>query len=163
MKIRAMRVEDVEAVARMDALDRDQDSEKGYRDAREHALDHLKMVPQHCYVVDDDAGSIFAAMVLHPRKEVFEIEDFHVRNIKSNREVLALLKKKLMEYLEGVENRGSLLPLRHKKTDGTNMTDAQVKSTRPHFFFHVNLCTARLEKECPELKPFLSIPWVLSV
>jgi hypothetical protein len=102
-KIRAMRVEDVETVARMDALDHDRDSEKGYREAKEHTLDHLEIVPQHCYVVEDDEGGIIAAMVLHPQKEVFEIEDFHVKDIQRNREALALLKKKLTEYLAGVE------------------------------------------------------------
>jgi hypothetical protein len=102
-KIRAMRVEDVETVARMDALDHDHDPEKGYKEAKEHTLDHLKIVPENCYVVEDDKGSIIAAMVLHPRKEVFEIEDFHVKDIQKNREALTLLKKKLLEHLEGVE------------------------------------------------------------
>jgi hypothetical protein len=37
LKIRAMRVEDVETVARMDALDYNRDSEKGYEEARQHA------------------------------------------------------------------------------------------------------------------------------
>lgn len=103
MKIRAMRLEDVETVARMDSLDHNRDAEKGYIEAREHTLDHLEIVPEHCYVVEDDRGSVIAAMVLHPRKEVFEIEDFHVKDIQSNKEALALLKKKLAEYLEGVE------------------------------------------------------------
>jgi hypothetical protein len=103
MRIRAMRVEDVETVARMDAQDHDRDLEKGYREAREHTADHLQIVPQHCYVVEDDENSIIAAMVLHPRKEVFEIEDFHVKDIQQNRGALELLKKKLMEYLETVE------------------------------------------------------------
>ena len=102
-KIRAMRVEDVETVARMDALNHDHDEEKGYKEAKEHTLDHLKIVPKSCYVVEDEEGNIIAAMVLHPRKEVFEIEDFHVKDIQKNRESLALLKKKLMEHLEGVE------------------------------------------------------------
>jgi len=101
--IRVMRVEDVETVARMDAPDHDRDSEKGYREAKEHTLDHLEIVPQHCYVVEDDGGGTIASMVLHPRKKVFEIEDFHVKDIQRNREALALLKKKLKEYLEGVE------------------------------------------------------------
>ena len=101
--IRAMRVEDVETVARMDALDHDHDPEKGYKEAKEHTLDHLKIVPENCYVVEDGKGNIIAAMVLHPQKEVFEIEDFHVKDIQTNREALALLKKKLMEHLEGVE------------------------------------------------------------
>lgn len=34
-KIRAMRVEDVETVARMDALDHDHDQEKGYKEAKQ--------------------------------------------------------------------------------------------------------------------------------
>jgi len=103
VKIRAMRVEDVETVARMDSLDHNRDAEKGYVEAKEHTLDHLRAVPEHCYVVEDDSGNVIAAMVLHPRKEVFEIEDFHVKDIQRNREALALLKKKLAEYLEGVE------------------------------------------------------------
>jgi hypothetical protein len=103
LKIRAMRVEDVETVARMDALDHDHDSEKGYRESRQHAYDHLEIVPQHCYVVEDDEGHIIAAMVLHPQKEIFEIEDFHVKDVQRNKEALALLKQKLMEYLESVE------------------------------------------------------------
>jgi hypothetical protein len=98
-----MTVEDVETVARMDAPDHDHDPEKGYKEAKQHTLDHLEIVPQHCYVVEDERCSIVAAMVLHPRKEVFEIEDFHVKDIQKNREALALLKNKLMEYLEGVE------------------------------------------------------------
>lgn len=48
-----MRVEDVEMVAQMVALDHDNNWEKGYRDAKEHTLDHLKIVPQHCYVVEN--------------------------------------------------------------------------------------------------------------
>ena len=102
-KIRAMRVEDADAVAKMNALDHDHDPEKGYKEAKEHTLDHLRIVPEKCYVVEDDKGDIIGAMVLHPRKEVFEIEDFHVKDIRSNREALALLKRKLAEHLEGVE------------------------------------------------------------
>jgi len=102
-RIRAMRVEDVETVARMDALDYGHDPEKGYKEAKEHALDHLKIVPEKCYVVEGDEGNIIGAMVLHPRKEVFEIEDFHVKDVQTNREASRLLKKKLMEHLESVE------------------------------------------------------------
>jgi len=40
-------------------------------------------------------------MVLHPQKKVFDIEDFHVKDIQRNREALAKLKKKLSEYLAG--------------------------------------------------------------
>jgi len=103
LKIRDMRVEDVEIVAKMVALDHDDDPEKGYREAREHTLDHLKIVPQHCYVVEDDDKQIVAAMVLHPQDKVFEIEDFHVKEIQRNKEALALLKTRLLEYLENVQ------------------------------------------------------------
>jgi hypothetical protein len=101
--IRNMRVEDVEIVARMVALDHDNNPEKGYKEAREHTLDHLKIVPQHCYVVENDDKQIVAAMVLHPQDKVFEIEDFHVKEINRNKEALALLKAKLLEYLEEVQ------------------------------------------------------------
>jgi hypothetical protein len=101
--IRNMRQEDVEAVARMDALDHDKDREKGRKEARDHTLDHLRIVPQHCYVVENEHKQIIAAMVLHPRNEVFEIEDFHVKEMPRNKEALALLKAKLLEYLEKVE------------------------------------------------------------
>jgi len=102
-KIRNMRVEDVEMVARIVALDHDNDPEKGYSEARGHTLDHLKIVPQHCYVIEDEKKQIIAAMVLHPQDKVFEIEDFHVKEIQRNRGALALLKEKLMEYLENVQ------------------------------------------------------------
>jgi len=103
LEIRNMRVEDVEAVAEMVALDHDSDLEKGYKEAREHTLDHLKIVPDHCYVVEDRDKQIVAAMILHPQEKVFEIEDFHVRDIQQNKEALTLLKEKLLKYLEGVE------------------------------------------------------------
>jgi hypothetical protein len=70
---------------------------------KEGTLDHLKIVSEKCHVVEDDKGNLIGAMVLHPRKEVSEIEDFHVRGIHTNKEALALLKKKLLEHLEGVE------------------------------------------------------------
>jgi len=98
-----MKVEDAETVAKMVALDHDNDLEKGYREAREHTLDHLKIVPQHCYVIENDDKQIVAAMILHPQDKVFEIEDFHVREIKQNKEALALLKARLLEYLENVQ------------------------------------------------------------
>jgi len=103
LKIRNMRVEDVETVAKMVALDHDNDPEKGYREAKEHTLDHLKIVPQHCYVAENDDKQVIAAMVLHPQDEVFEIEDFHVKEIQRNKEALALLKTKLLRYLENVQ------------------------------------------------------------
>ena len=103
VNIRNMRVEDVEIVARMVALDHDSDPEKGYEEAREHTLDHLKIVPRHCYVVENNDKQIVAAMALHPQDKVFEIEDLHVKEIERNKEALALLKAKLLEYLENVQ------------------------------------------------------------
>jgi len=76
-----MRVEDVETVARMAALDYHNDPEKGYRKAKEHTLDHLKIVSQHCYVVENDDKQVIAVIVLHPQEKIFEIEDFHMKEI----------------------------------------------------------------------------------
>ena len=106
--IRAMRVEDAETVARMDALDHD--PERGYKEAKQHTLDHLEIVPQHCYVVEDDKSGIIAAMILHPRKKIFEVEDFHVKDIQTNKEALTLFKRKLMEYLESVQTEVRCCP-----------------------------------------------------
>jgi len=75
LKIRNMRVEDVEIMAKMVALDHN-DPEKGYREAGEHTLDHLKIVPQHCYVVEDDDKQIVAAMVLHPKTRFLKSKIF---------------------------------------------------------------------------------------
>jgi hypothetical protein len=113
-----MRVEDVETVARMDALDHNRDPDKGYEEAKQHTLDHLEIVPQHCYVVEDSKASIIAAMVLHPRREVFEIEDFHVKDIQKNKAALALLKKKLLECLEDVETEILCCPYALKRLIG---------------------------------------------
>jgi len=113
--IRNMTVEDVDVVARMVALDHDNDPEKGYKEAKEHTLDHLKIVPQHCYIVENDAKQIIAAMVLHPQDEVFEIEDFHVKEIERNKEALALLKAKLLEYLENVQTEALCCPYAMKR------------------------------------------------
>ncbi|MEM2947887.1 MAG: hypothetical protein QXN96_06620 [Candidatus Bathyarchaeia archaeon] len=38
-----------------------------------------------------------------PQEEVFEIEDFHVKEVQKNKEALALLKAKLMMYLENAK------------------------------------------------------------
>lgn len=115
-KIRSMRAEDLETVARMVALDHDIDPQKGYREAKEHTLDHLKDVPQHCYVVEeDDSKQIIAAMILHPQDEIFEIEDFHVRDIQQNEEALALLKTKLLEYLRDVQTEVLCCPYALKR------------------------------------------------
>ena len=102
-KIRNMQTQDVETVARMVVLDHNEDPEQGYREAKEHTLDHVKIVPQHCYVVENEETQIIAAMVLHPRKDIFEIEDFHIKDIRHNKEVLEVLKAKLLEYLETVQ------------------------------------------------------------
>ncbi len=113
--IRAMRMEDVETVARMVALDHDRSLEKGYRTAKEHTLGHLKIVPQHCYVVEDDKGNVVGAMILHPQEEIFEIEDFHIRDIQRNKGALKILKEKLMEYLENVETEVLCCPYTLKR------------------------------------------------
>lgn len=117
-KIRAMKIEDVETVARMDALDHNLDPEKGYLEAKAHTLDHLKIVAEHCYVVEDEEGNVIGAMILHPRKEIFEIEDFHVKDIKKNREALNLLMKKLTGYLEKVETEILCCPYAFKRIIG---------------------------------------------
>jgi len=70
-------------------------------EAREHTLGHLKIVPQHCYVVED-TNQIIAVMVLHRQDKIFEIEDFHVKQIQKNKQALELLKTKLLKYLEAV-------------------------------------------------------------
>jgi len=93
----------VETVAKMVASDHDDNPDKGYREAREHTLNHLKIVPQHCYVVENDDKQVIAAMILHPQENVFEIEDFHVKEIQQNKEALSLLKTKILEYLENVQ------------------------------------------------------------
>jgi len=98
-----MKIGDAEEVARMVALDHDSDLEKGYRIAREHTLDHLKIVPEHCYIVENEDERIIATMVLHPQEKVFEIEDFHVKEMQQNEEALDLLKAKLFQYLENVK------------------------------------------------------------
>ena len=113
--IRAMKIEDVDIVARMVALDHDRDPEKGYKIAKEHTLDHLKIVPQHCYVVEDDKGNIIGVMILHPQDEIFEIEGFHIRDIERNKRALNILKEKLMEYLENVETEVLCCPYALKR------------------------------------------------
>jgi len=110
-----MKIEDVDIVARMVALDHDRDPEKGYKIAKEHTLDHLKIVPQHCYVVEDDKGNIIGVMILHPQDEIFEIEDFHIRDIERNKRALNILKEKLMEYLENVETEVLCCPYALKR------------------------------------------------
>jgi len=115
LSIRNMKVEDVETIARMVALDHDKDPSKGYTEAKQHTLDHLEIVAQHCYVIEDDKMQIVAAMVLHPREEVFEVEDFHVKEIQRNSEALAMLKAKLLEYLEKVETEVLCCPYALKR------------------------------------------------
>lgn len=113
--IRNMKVEDVGIVAKMVALDHNKDPEKGYREAMEHTLDHLKIVQQHCYVVENDKKQVIAAMVIHPQDKVFEIEDFHVKEIQRNSEALTLLKAKLLEYLENVQTEVLCCPYAIKR------------------------------------------------
>jgi hypothetical protein len=114
-----MKAEDVEAVARMVALDHDNEPEKDYREAKEHTLDHLEIVPQQCYVIEDDEKRIIAAMVLHPRDEIFEIEDSHLKEVQQNIEALTMLKTKLMEYLENVQTEVLCCPYAIKRLKTT--------------------------------------------
>ena len=115
IKIRNMRIEDVEKVAKMVALDHDNDPNKGCRETREHTLDHLKIVPQHCCVVESDDEQVVAAMILHPQEKVFEIEDFHVKEIQRNKEALGLLKTKLLGYLKNVQTEALCCPYAIKR------------------------------------------------
>lgn len=113
--IRNMKQEDIETVASMVALDHDKDQVKGYRIAKEHTQGHIKVVPQHSYVVVDSEKRIMAAMILHPREKLFEIEDFHVKDIERNQEALDMLKSKLLEYLENVETEVLCCPYALKR------------------------------------------------
>lgn len=40
---------------------------------------------QHCYVVENSHGQIVSVMVLHPQDKVFEVEDFHVKELQRNK------------------------------------------------------------------------------
>ncbi|KPV62978.1 MAG: hypothetical protein AOA65_1531 [Candidatus Bathyarchaeota archaeon BA1] len=51
-------------------------------EAKQHTLDHLKIVPKHCYVVKADNNGIIGVMVLHLQEKIFEIEDFRVKRIE---------------------------------------------------------------------------------
>lgn len=113
--IRNMLAKDVEAVARMVALDHDRNREKGYREAKQHTLDHLEIVERHCYVVEKVGGEIVAAMVLHPQDKVFEIEDFHVKQMEQNKEALGLLKTRLIEYMKEVQTEVLCCPYAMKR------------------------------------------------
>ena len=115
MYVRAMRIEDVEKVARMVALDHIPISKRAIEQLKNIPLDHLKIVPQHCYIVEDDKGNIVGAMILHPQEEVFEIEDFHIKDIRRNKGALKILKEKLMEYLENVETEVLCCPYALKR------------------------------------------------
>jgi hypothetical protein len=99
----------------MVALDHNSDFAKGYEEARVHTLDHLRIVPQHCYVVENASENIVSVMVLHPQEEVFEIEDFHVEEIQRNREALILLRARLLEYLENVQTEVMCCPYALKR------------------------------------------------
>jgi hypothetical protein len=53
--------------------------------------------------VENEVGQVIGAMILHPQEKVFEIEDFHIKDVKQNKKALSLLKKKLVTYLESVK------------------------------------------------------------
>lgn len=118
-KIRKMRDDDVEVVARMVALDHDEDPDKGYKVARKHTADHLEIVPEHCFVVEDDRKQIIAAMIIHPQDQVLEIEDFHVKEIQRNKDALTSLKKRLLEYLEDIQTEVLCCPYALKRLVAT--------------------------------------------
>jgi len=103
VKIRYMKVNDVDKAAEIVALDHDVNQEKGFIEAKQHTLDHLKIVPKHCYIVEADNNEIIGVMVLHPQDKIFEIEDFHIKQIQQNKKALSLLKNKLLKYLESVD------------------------------------------------------------
>ena len=115
VKIRYMKANDVDKVAKIVALDHDADPKKGFREARQHTLDHLKIVPKNCYIVETDNNEIIGVMVLHPQDKIFEIEDFHVKQIQQNKQALQLLKKKLLEYLELVNTEVLCCPFALKR------------------------------------------------
>jgi hypothetical protein len=98
-----MNVRDLEGVAELLAVDYNPDPRKGFAEAREHTEDHLRSVPQHCFVTETDT-EIIGALVLHPQAEIFEIEDFHVKEIEKNREAAIKLKARLLTCLEQVES-----------------------------------------------------------
>ncbi len=120
VKIRNMKESDVDKVAELVALDHDVDEDKGYREAKQHTLDHLKLVPQHCYVVETDNNQIIAVMVLHPQDKIFEIEDFHVKQIQQNKQALELLKTKLLKRLKTVQTEVLCCPYALRRLIATN-------------------------------------------
>jgi len=66
-----MKMSDVNAVAKLVALDHNADDyEKGYREAKQHTIDHLEIVPQHCHVVETEDSEIVAVMILHPQENL---------------------------------------------------------------------------------------------
>jgi len=120
VKIRKMKVSDVDEVAELVAPDHDTDREKGYREAKQHTLDHLEIVPNHCFVVETADHQIIAAMVLHPQDKIFEIEDFHVKRIQKNKQALQLLKNQLLKYLATVQTEVLCCPYALRRLLTTN-------------------------------------------
>jgi hypothetical protein len=101
-------------------LDHDSDADKGYREARQHTPDHLDIVPVHCYVVENDYGGIVGALVLHLQQKVFEIEDFHVKEIERNKEAVKTMKNKLMQYMQTAETEVLCCPYALKRPISTD-------------------------------------------
>jgi len=66
IKIRNMKIQDVEKVAWMVFLDRNEDPERGCKEAKEHTSDHSKIGPQDCYIVENEENQIIATMILNP-------------------------------------------------------------------------------------------------
>lgn len=59
------------------------------------------------------------ARALHPQDEVFEIEDFHVKEIHQNKEASNLLKAKLLKCLENVQTEVLCCPFAIRKLMAT--------------------------------------------
>lgn len=110
IQVRRMREKDLDKVARMLAEDFDADFNKGFREAREHTEDHLKAMPEHCYVVEKDS-EVVGTLVLHPQDRVFEIEDFHVKDVEQNRKAAMILRETLLTYLENVKTTVTSCPI----------------------------------------------------
>jgi len=99
VKVRNMKMKDLDKVARLLAIDYSLDLEKGFIEALKHTKEHLEIVPQHCFVAEAD-NEVVGVLILHPQKEILEIEDFHVKDVVKNKEAAIKLKNKVLEYLE---------------------------------------------------------------
>lgn len=102
VKVRKMKETDLDRVARLLAEDFNVNLERGFKEAREHTEDHFNTVPEYCYVVEKD-GEVVGTLVLHPQSEVFEIENFHVKDLEQNREAAIKLRETLLARLKKIK------------------------------------------------------------